>query len=171
MSFTQGCFVPSLVEICSVVLEKKIFKFRQGIFTLFRNYLPLAKGGALHLSKLEFPSLIDVLCQVLLILAQWLWRRKWKCEKFTIMTTTTTKTTTTDNWQILIRKTNLSLSLWLRWAKNQRKCHTTTYFFINCWYGLLDRILALDIWNTIRVRKPSSLWYFKNWGLFTTLDM
>ena len=91
------------------------------VFTLFRNYLPLAKGGALHLSKLEFPSLIDVLCQVLLILAQWLWRRKWKCEKFTMMTTTTTKTTTTDNWQILIRKTNLSLSLWLRWAKNNRK--------------------------------------------------
>ena len=29
---------------------KKIFKFRQ-FFLLFRNYLPLEKGGALHLKK------------------------------------------------------------------------------------------------------------------------
>ena len=32
--FTQGCFVPSLVEISSVVLEKKIFKFHQCIFAI-----------------------------------------------------------------------------------------------------------------------------------------
>ena len=32
--FTQGCFVPSLVEIGSVVLEKKIFKFRQSFFAI-----------------------------------------------------------------------------------------------------------------------------------------
>ena len=32
--FTQGYFVPSLVEIGSVVLEKKIFKFCQCIFTI-----------------------------------------------------------------------------------------------------------------------------------------
>ena len=32
--FTQGCFVPSLVEIGSVVLEKKIFEFCQCIFTI-----------------------------------------------------------------------------------------------------------------------------------------
>ena len=31
---TQGCFVPSLVEIGSVVLEKKIFKFRKCIFAI-----------------------------------------------------------------------------------------------------------------------------------------
>ena len=31
---TQGCFVPSLVEIGLVVLEKRIFKFRQGIFAI-----------------------------------------------------------------------------------------------------------------------------------------
>ena len=36
--FTQGCFVPNLVEIGPVVLEKKIFKFRQSIFaTLIRK--------------------------------------------------------------------------------------------------------------------------------------
>ena len=32
--FTQGCSVPSLAEIGPVVLEKKIFKFRQFIFTI-----------------------------------------------------------------------------------------------------------------------------------------
>ena len=32
--FTQGCFVSSLVEIGPVVLEKKIFKLRQGISTI-----------------------------------------------------------------------------------------------------------------------------------------
>ena len=31
---------------------------------VFRNYLPLEKGGALHLNKLESPSPKDALCQV-----------------------------------------------------------------------------------------------------------
>ena len=34
ITFTQGCFVPRLVEIGPVVLEKKIFKFQQCIFTI-----------------------------------------------------------------------------------------------------------------------------------------
>ena len=34
MSFTQGCFVPSLVEIVPVGLKKKIFKFCQCIFAI-----------------------------------------------------------------------------------------------------------------------------------------
>ena len=34
ISFTQGCFVQSLVEIGPVVLEEKIFKFHQCIFTI-----------------------------------------------------------------------------------------------------------------------------------------
>ena len=34
VSFTKGCFVPNFVEIGSVDLEKKIFKFRQCIFTI-----------------------------------------------------------------------------------------------------------------------------------------
>ena len=53
------------------------------LFSLFLNYLPLEKGGALHLNKLESPSPKDALCQVWLNLAQWFWRRSWKCEKFT----------------------------------------------------------------------------------------
>ena len=45
-------------------------------FSLFRNYLPLEKGGALHLNKLESPLLKDALCQVWLKLARWFWRRR-----------------------------------------------------------------------------------------------
>ena len=41
--FTQGCFVPSLVEIGSVVLEKKIFEFRQCIFAI-SLLSPLGEG-------------------------------------------------------------------------------------------------------------------------------
>ena len=48
------------------------------VFTLFRNYmyLPLERGGALHLNKPESPSPKNALCQVWLKLAQWFWRRK-----------------------------------------------------------------------------------------------
>ena len=45
------------------------------VYSLFRNYLPLEKGGALHLNKLESPSPKDALCQVWLKLDQWFWRR------------------------------------------------------------------------------------------------
>ena len=46
------------------------------VFSLFCNYLPLEKGGALHLNKLKSPSHEDALCQVWLKLAQCLWRRR-----------------------------------------------------------------------------------------------
>ena len=62
--------------------RRRFFNF-VNVFSLFRNYLPLEKGGALHLNKLESPSPKDALCQVWLKLAQWFWRRRWKCEKFT----------------------------------------------------------------------------------------
>ena len=78
------------------------------LFLHFRDYLPFDGGLVLHLNKLEFNSPKDDLYQVWLNLAQWFWRRRWKCEKFT------TPTTTTDNRQILIRKAHLSLQL--RWA-------------------------------------------------------
>ena len=44
------------------------------VFSLFHNYLPLQKGGVLHLNKLESPSPKDALCQVWLKMAQWFWR-------------------------------------------------------------------------------------------------
>ena len=68
--FTQGYFLPSFIEIGPLVLEKKILKF-VNLFSQFCNYLPLEKGRALHLYKLESPLPKDALCQVWLILAQW----------------------------------------------------------------------------------------------------
>ena len=65
--FSQGWIESSLVEIGSVVLEMKIFKFRQ-------CYLPLVKSMVIHLKKLESPSPKDAFCQVWLKLAQWFWR-------------------------------------------------------------------------------------------------
>ena len=47
----------------------------KNVFLLFRYYLPLEKGGALHLNKLEPPSAKDALCQVRLKLVQWFLRR------------------------------------------------------------------------------------------------
>ena len=101
---TQGCFVPSLVEIGPVVLEKFINVFSLfhyylplekgvvpylnksesfiNVFLLFHYYLPLEKGVVPYLNKFESSPPKDALCQVLLILAQLFLRRRWKCEKF-----------------------------------------------------------------------------------------
>ena len=43
------------------------------------DYLLYEKWIVLHLNKLESPSSKGALCQVLLKLAQWFWRRRWKC--------------------------------------------------------------------------------------------
>ena len=83
------------------------------VFSLF-PYSPLRKGQGPSFEKLEIPSTKDILCQVWLKLAKWLWRIRWKCEKFTTPPTMMT-TTMIDNGQILIRKAHLSLRL--RWAK------------------------------------------------------
>ena len=45
VSFTKGCFVTSLVEIGPVVLEKKMFKFRQCIFAICVIISPLKRAG------------------------------------------------------------------------------------------------------------------------------
>ena len=57
-----------MVEIGPLVLERKIFKFVDE-FSLFRNYLPLEKGGTFHLNKLDSPLANDDLCPVWLKLA------------------------------------------------------------------------------------------------------
>ena len=67
--------MPSLVEIGQVVLEKKIFKFRQCIFAILQ-LSPFEKGRDLHLNKREYTLPKDVLYQVWLKLAQWCWRRR-----------------------------------------------------------------------------------------------
>ena len=83
---------------------RRRFFYFMNIFSLIRNYLPLEKGGTFHLNKLESPSPKDALCQVWLKLAQWFWRRRWKCEKFTDGRTDrqterrTDRQTTDDRW-------------------------------------------------------------------------
>ena len=79
--FTQGYFVPSLVELAQWFWRRRFLNF-VNVFLLFCNYLPLEKGVALYLNKLESPSPKDALCQVWLKLASWFLRRRWKCEKF-----------------------------------------------------------------------------------------
>ena len=60
----------NFVEIGPMFLGRRCFNF-VNVFSLFHNYLPLEKFGALHLNKLESHSPMDVLCQVWLKLAQW----------------------------------------------------------------------------------------------------
>ena len=52
----------SLVVIGLMDLEKNLFKISV-YFRYFRNHLPLEKGVALHLNKLEFPSPKNALSQ------------------------------------------------------------------------------------------------------------
>ena len=47
----------------------------EDVFLLFHNYLPVEKGVALYLKKIEFPSSKNALCQVFLKLDQCFWRR------------------------------------------------------------------------------------------------
>ena len=57
----MGCFLLSLVEIGPVVL-KNMF-----LCPLFRNYLRMEKGGALHLNNIESPSQKDNLAKLVYI--------------------------------------------------------------------------------------------------------
>ena len=65
----------SLVEIGPVVLEQKIFKFRQCVSDISK-LSPIGRGRTLYFKNLEFPSTKDALCQVRLKLAQCFWRRR-----------------------------------------------------------------------------------------------
>ena len=108
-----------------VVLEEKNFLILSMYFRFSflsplgkRHYLPFGKGVALSLIKLESPSPGDTSFQVWLNLAQWFWRRRWKCEKFTerwIDRQTAGRTDKqTDDGRQVIRKAHLSFQL--RWA-------------------------------------------------------
>jgi hypothetical protein len=76
MSCDLPSFVPSFIEIGLLVLEKKIFKNFQCIFTL----LLLSPLGERQSNNLESPPSNNDLCQVWLKLAQWFWRRSQKCK-------------------------------------------------------------------------------------------
>ena len=56
--------------------RRRLFLNLVNVFSLFLNYLPFEKGGALHLNKLDSPAPKDALCKVWLKLAQWFWRRR-----------------------------------------------------------------------------------------------
>ena len=84
---------PSLKDaLCQVWLKLAHWFWRRrflnfvNVFLLFRYYLPLEKGGALHLNKGEFLSPNDALCQVWLKLALWFWRRRFLkfCQLFSL---------------------------------------------------------------------------------------
>ena len=112
--------------------------------SIYFYYFPIISplGRVLHLKKkLEFPSPGDTLCQVWLQLAQWFWRRRWKCEKFT--------DGRTDDGRQVIRKAYLSFQL--RWAKKyyiamffQHKYQFIGSKYFRAWYlGLCFRFHTL----------------------------
>ena len=63
------------LKLAQWFLRRRFLNF-VNVFSLFRNYLPLEKGGAFHLNKLESSSPKDALCQVQLKLARWFLRRR-----------------------------------------------------------------------------------------------
>ena len=87
---SPSCFVQNLVDIGSVVLEKKIFKFHSFFFRFFSIISPWKRAGPAF-EQTWIPYTQRYIVQVWMKLAQWFWKR-WKCDKFT-----TTTTTTTDN--------------------------------------------------------------------------
>ena len=68
--------------LCQVLMKLAQWFWRRrflkniNVFSQFGNYFLLEKGGSLHLNKFESPLSKDTLCQVLLKLAQWFWRRR-----------------------------------------------------------------------------------------------
>jgi hypothetical protein len=77
--FNQGQIAPSLIEFGLLVLEKKIFKNFQCIFTLSLLSL-LGEGQSPSVIHLESPSPKDDLWWVWLKLVLWFWRRSRKCK-------------------------------------------------------------------------------------------
>ena len=112
--FTRGYFVPSLVEIGPVVLEKKFFKSCQFIF-IISQLSPLWEESGLSFEQTWIPLPRNTLCQVSLKLAQWFWRG-WKCESLQKSGQTDRGGTTGD------QKSSLELS-----AQVSKKVYRWTY--------------------------------------------
>ena len=102
---SKECFVLNLVEFGPVVLEKKIFKFRQSIFRYFVIISFWERAWPFIWTNLN-PLQPMMLCAKFGWNWPLLWFWRWKCEKF--KPTLTMRTATTDNGQILIRKAHLS---------------------------------------------------------------
>ena len=109
LSPKDALYVASLDEIGQVVLENFLKNF-VNVVLLFCNYLPLEKGGALHLYKLESPSPKDALNCAKLIrlkLAQWFWRKKMKMWKVYDKEDNNYNFNNNEDRQILITKSSL----------------------------------------------------------------
>ena len=63
------------LKLLQTFLRRRIFNFIT-VYFLFRNYLPLEIGGALHQNRLESPFPWHALCQVWLKLTQCFRRRR-----------------------------------------------------------------------------------------------
>ena len=63
--------------------RRRFLKNFVNVFSLFCNFIPVEKGEALHLNKLESPLPKDALCQVWWKWTQWLWRR-WFLKDFNV---------------------------------------------------------------------------------------
>ena len=114
-SFIQRCFMPSFVWIRPAVLENFFFQFQLSLYNCYFVIMSLLERVALHLNKLESPSPKTALCQILLKLAQWSWRRRWKCEK-------------DGDGQQAIRKDHMWFQL--RWANKHPSSWIWKYIFI-----------------------------------------
>ena len=63
------------LKLAQLFWRKRFFNF-VNVFSLFRNYFPLDKGGTLQLNELISPAPKDGFCNVWLKLDQWFWRRR-----------------------------------------------------------------------------------------------
>ena len=79
---------------------EKDFLISSMYFSFFVIISPLKRASSFFWTNLNSLYQRMFLCQVWLKLAQWLWRRKWKCEKFTDGRTNrqTDRLTTDERW-------------------------------------------------------------------------
>ena len=140
-------------------LIKRIFLISWMYFLLFRNYLPLEKGRALHLNKLESPSPKEALCQVWLKSAQWFWDED---ENLKSLQTDGRTDRQTDGWKV-IRKAHLSFQL--RWAnKNEIVFWLWPPSMSMLFMQDLSRII-ISFWATMKsMQKPKDL---VQWSIIT----
>ena len=115
VSFTQGCYVPSLLDFGPGLLENFLKRFCQHIFAI-----SLLSSLGKELNKLELPSTKDALCKNLVETGPVVLGKKMKMWNGYRQT----------DGQQGIRKVHLSFQL--RWAKNQtelyRKCESHKHY-------------------------------------------
>ena len=95
----------------------------------------------LHLYKLVSSSPINVLCQVWLKLHQWLWRRRWICEKFTNRRTDRRRTPGNLKSSDELKKTNKPKIT--RMVKNRFRAKVWQLIYILTWWNELFCIFRI----------------------------